>query len=89
MTPVFLIVLWSVSGLLAAHGTFYPCGGFAFAELRLRAFAALAWLIPQLQRIGPLRLACYLVQVHVAQLDAGPALCARESGSSSGGPSVR
>jgi cellulose synthase/poly-beta-1,6-N-acetylglucosamine synthase-like glycosyltransferase len=69
MTPVFLIVLWAVSGLLAAHGTFY------LAMFALQSFvygvAALAWLIPQLQRIAPLRLACYLVQVHVALLDAG------------------
>jgi hypothetical protein len=68
-TPVFLILVWILSGLLSRHATFYLIA-FAIQTLGYLA-AACAWLIPGLRQLGALRLAFYLVQVHVALLDAG------------------
>jgi glycosyltransferase involved in cell wall biosynthesis len=69
LTPVFLLLVWILSGVLAARGAFYSTA-FVLQTL-FYLVAALAWWVPGLQKIGPLRLAYYLVQVHVALLDAG------------------
>ncbi len=69
LTPVFLLLVWILSTALAMRAPFF-LALFALQTL-FYLLATLAWFVPGLQRIGPLRLACYLVQVHVALLDAG------------------
>jgi cellulose synthase/poly-beta-1,6-N-acetylglucosamine synthase-like glycosyltransferase len=67
-TPLFLVLMWVISGLLALHGTVYAVL-FALQTFGYLA-ATLAWILPPLRHFGPLRLCYYLLQVHVALLDA-------------------
>jgi hypothetical protein len=68
LTPVFLVLLWLASAALALHGLFYA---IAFlVQTAAYAIAGIAALVPGLQKLRPLRLAFYFVQVHMALLDA-------------------